>query len=211
MILFKQARNKTLIRDAKSTHYKNDISNNKNNPKKLWKILKELGATKTNTMKPRNIGLTMKGDINFNKKEVANHFNTYFTSIAKQLVSNLQPSHGLFNIDRVKAYYNKLGAQPNSFSLRKVEVEEVEKKLLQIDCSKGPGLDGLSPRFLHDAAAQIAPYISHIFNLSVETGVFPNDLKRAKIVPLFKKGNSHDPGNYRPVSILGTVSKIFER
>ena len=107
-ILYKQTRNKTqeLIRDAKSTHYKNDISNNKDNPKKLWKTLKELGAAKTNTVKPRSTGLTIKGVLNFNKKEVANYFNIYFTSIAEQLVSNLQPPYGFFNIDRVHSTIN---------------------------------------------------------------------------------------------------------
>ena len=99
MILFYINRLEIRLRDAKSTHYKNDISKNKDNPRKLWKTLTELGATKTNTKTPRNTGLKMNGVLNFNKKEVVNHFNTYFTSIPELLVSNLHPSSGLFSIE----------------------------------------------------------------------------------------------------------------
>ena len=50
-----------------------------------------------------------------------------------------------------------------------------------------------------------------MINKSIEKGIFPNELKIAKVTPIFKKGARSDPGNYRPISILPTISKIFER
>ena len=53
--------------------------------------------------------------------------------------------------------------------------------------------------------------IAHIINLSLITGVVPDDLKSARVVPLFKKSDKTETGNYRPVSILNIVSKVLER
>jgi hypothetical protein len=53
--------------------------------------------------------------------------------------------------------------------------------------------------------------LSKLFNISLETGVFPSAWKTAKVIPVFKKGNRTDPANYRPVALLSLVSKIMER
>jgi hypothetical protein len=57
----------------------------------------------------------------------------------------------------------------------------------------------------------IASPLSHIINLSIIQGVVPDDLKLARVVPLFKKNDKTDVGNYRPVSILSVISKVLER
>ena len=51
----------------------------------------------------------------------------------------------------------------------------------------------------------------HIFSLSLNTGIFPEQLKIAKITPIFKKGEKYILGNYRPISILPVISKVLER
>ena len=53
--------------------------------------------------------------------------------------------------------------------------------------------------------------ITHLINISIKEGIFPDDLKMAKITPIYKKGERSDPGNYRPISILPTLSKIIEK
>ena len=73
------------------------------------------------------------------------------------------------------------------------------------------GLDGVSSRFLKDSASIIADPLSHIINLSIIQGVVPDDFKSAKVVPIYKKNDKTDVGNYRPVSILSVVSKVIER
>ena len=75
---------------------------------------------------------------------------------------------------------------------------------------KATGLDGVSSRFLRDAAVLVEP-ISHMVNLSIITETVPRQFKQAKVIPLFKKGSTLDPGNYRPVSLLPVLSKILER
>ena len=61
------------------------------------------------------------------------------------------------------------------------------------------------------AANVIAPFIASLINKSITSGTFPNQLKCAKVYPIFKGGSKSDPSNYRPISILPTISKIFEK
>ena len=75
----------------------------------------------------------------------------------------------------------------------------------------GTGLDNLPARFLKDSVSVIVAPLTHIINLSINTGSVPDDLKMARVVPLHKKESKSDTGNYRPVSILSIASKVFER
>ena len=76
---------------------------------------------------------------------------------------------------------------------------------------KATGLDDLPSRFIRDGAEGIAYPISYIINLSLKTGVVPDEIKTVRVIPLYKKNSKLKPGNYRPVSILSTLSKILER
>ncbi|TLM24618.1 hypothetical protein FEC38_18930, partial [Acinetobacter baumannii] len=57
----------------------------------------------------------------------------------------------------------------------------------------------------------IAPHLASIFNDCIRCGVFPDLMKHSKVIPLFKSGSTDDPSNYRPISVLPTLSKIFEK
>ena len=73
------------------------------------------------------------------------------------------------------------------------------------------GVDGLSPRILKAAMKPLSILISRLINKSIDRGVFPDDLKVARVSPVFKSGDRTDPGNYRPISVLPAVSKLYER
>ena len=80
-----------------------------------------------------------------------------------------------------------------------------------MNASKSTGLDGLPARFIKDGAPVIKIPVTYIVNLSIDTGVVPDDMKSARLTPIYKKSSPLDVGNYRPVSILSVVSKILER
>ena len=77
--------------------------------------------------------------------------------------------------------------------------------------SKATGLDTISARLLRECADLIADPMCSIFNQSVRSGIFPQEWKCAKVIPLFKEGNHSDLNNYRPISIVPIVAKVFGR
>ena len=92
-----------------------------------------------------------------------------------------------------------------------VSEEFVENELMQLYPNKSTGLDGISPRFLRDGATVLKAPITHVINQSIQSGIVPDDLKTANVIPLFKKNNTTEACNYRPVSVLSSVSKILEK
>ena len=74
-----------------------------------------------------------------------------------------------------------------------------------------PCADGLSTKLLKKIAIEISKPMTHIFNLSLQNGIFPNKLKRSRTVPVFKSGDAHLCDNYRPIALLSSLSKIIEK
>lgn len=87
---------------------------------------------------------------------------------------------------------------------------DIEKKLKRIDKSKSTGPDNIPPIFLFHCANSLALPLSIIFNTSLNTGIFPKKWKEARIVPVFKNDSPNLIENYRPISIISTMSKVFE-
>ena len=142
---------------------------------------------------------------------MANTFNNFFTTIAENLVSKLPDISGGFGGSFIDNYYQNKGVKSNAFIFSPVSEDVISKLIGNLSIRKATGLDGLSARFLKDGESVISSPLSHIINLSLRLGCVPDEMKTARVIPLYKKKSKTDPGNYRPVSILTIVSKILER
>lgn len=80
-----------------------------------------------------------------------------------------------------------------------------------LEASNSTGLEGLGPRMVKLAAHSLSTSVDLIINKNIATGQFSSQMKLAKVLPFYKIGGKSDPSNYRPKSILPTVSKIFEK
>eukprot|EP00732_Lithocolla_globosa_P000923 Lithocolla_globosa_v1_NODE_367_length_4285_cov_70.186525.p1 type:complete len:635 gc:universal NODE_367_length_4285_cov_70.186525:1647-3551(+) len=172
-----------------------------------------LNKTHNKQVHPKQL-VVKRGDNNeiiTNQKEMANTFNTFFTTVAADLVKNIELEIAK---DKNKPitfaeYLDK--NKKTCFRFTRTDHKTVEKLLAKLDVTKAIGVDHIHTRTLVDSADIIAPYITYILNLCFKNGIFPQDLKPARVTPVYKKQNPFTVSNYRPVSILITLSKIFER
>ena len=99
----------------------------------------------------------------------------------------------------------------NTFSFRRLSRNEVLAALKEIDPHKATGHDMLPPRVLKMAAEPLATPLTTIFNQAIEENRWPSIWKRGEWIPIYKKGDPLDKVNYRPVTVLIAVDKIFEQ
>ena len=137
------------------------------------------------------------------RKDIADHFNKHFTQIGPDLAANL-PTSTTNPEDYLKRH-------STTFQLSEIKSSRVLKLLLKLDVSKATGLDQISNTILKLAGPVICNQLTDLFNLSVKSGVFPNDWKLAKVSPIHKTGERNDANNYRPISVLPTIARLFEK
>ncbi len=106
---------------------------------------------------------------------------------------------------------SNIPSPPNSLFFRPTDYEEVHKLCASLKAGKSPGYDDIKPDAVKAVKHLIAHPLVHIFNLSMSTGIVPDQFKLAKVIPIFKSGNSDVCNNYRPISVLPVFSKVFER
>ena len=134
---------------------------------------------------------------------MACNFNEFFTSIAKKTVENINPSP--------KSPVDLIRQSPSNFKFNNLTKMEVLAATKLLTNKKTPDHTGLSSNFLKQIISTIIDPLHHIFNLSFNTGVVPVQFKIAKVIPIFKSGDSSSMDNYRPISLLNTFSKILEK
>ena len=139
------------------------------------------------------------------KTDKANQFNLFFVNVGLDLASEINSNNKL-------PYTNYLRRNVNEIFRFQVQTQdEIMKILTSLRTKDSSGFDGISTKFLKFLApSQISP-LTLIINQSLVTGIFPTKLKTAKVTPLHKKGHSYLMTNYRPVSLLSAISKLFEK
>ena len=90
-------------------------------------------------------------------------------------------------------------------------MKEFNDLLNKTDPTKATGYDDIPPKLLKLGATELALTITNLFNQSTQKSHFPTALKKSKLSPLFKNEDSLITDNYRPLSTLSSVSKIFEK
>ena len=167
----------------------------------MWKAVNE--ACNRNSSSESIQCIMFDGVQHITSQSLASTMNSFFASIGRILESRIQT----FDLN-----LNSVSKHPLfQFELTELEQSFVLEQLLLLKANKAIVLDNISARLLKNSAHTIAPSVVKLLNLSIRTGQFPKLWKRAKITALFKSGDRTNASNYRPISILPTLSKILER
>ena len=194
----------TCIKQAENIYYRKIFDDNKASTYKIWqelnKILKPEKHSKHNDIQK----ILWHGNYITNNTEIANVMNSYFCNIGKDL-ANAQPSQG----DQYKIFL-KNRVQETIF-LNPVTEDELLSDIKKLNPRKSAGADDITPKLLVNTAEEIITPLCIIFNSAIGSATYPSEMKLAKVLALYKKKEKYLPENYRPISLLSCLDKLFEK
>ena len=202
---YKQYRNiyNKLIRTAKEHYWNNCFESSINDTKQTWKNINHL-LNRTENKNNFPEFFMHNGSVYRGMVDIACGFNNYFVNVGPNLAAAM-PSTDLSSVTLPRLNL------PNSFALTPTNPIEVATIIDKLKPKTSKGIDGISPKLAKSTNILIAEPLSYIANLSFRTGIFPDNMKIAKVIPIYKAKDNTNFQNYRPVSLLPAFSKIFER
>ena len=197
---FKVQRNlvKKLIRKAKKSFCKSVITNKKDT-RAIWKALSVLTSKKN-----KSTGIS---PININ----ADSLNKHFLNVSKSMIT--KSNSNKYEIPKILTHFcNIRNSEHEPLCIPLLTVHEVEKYIYSMKSKRSSGFDGISPKILKLSLPYIVVSLTHVYNLCIEHNTFPDKLKHATVIAIPKpKKDTSDINNYRPISLLSSLSKPLEK
>ena len=203
---YKQARNNvnSEIKSCKASYYNNFFSNNKGNTRETWRGINTILAKNSkNTSVPATLDGIDYNNSTTGPNDISNLFNDYFVEIGPNLAEKIQQSALNFS--------SFIKPAETTFELTDFKNSEIAKIIQTLPTKKASGLDGIPACLVKASVSVISESLTHIFNLSINQGVLPDDWKNARVTPVYKEGVKSTASTYRPISVLPVVAKILER
>ena len=188
------------IGEAKRLYYTRTFAIYKNNIKQTWTIIKDTLQRKSKCEIPNQffIGNRMLTD----SDEIANEFNNYFVNIGRLLSEQITSPH---------TSEEYLGDRPNvSFKFSPVSEDRIGNIIKHLKSKSSYGYDEISNNLIKHASNSLIKPLTLIVNQVLHTGIFPRQLKLSRVKPVHKSGEQSHFCNYRPISLLPSMSKVFE-
>ena len=204
--LYKKFRNKVVSETRKNRidYFNNYFNTHKNNMKKLWLGIRSIVNVSKNNNGIYISHLLQDGKDVDDPKNMANIFNNFFVNVSKKITSTI-PRTRKSPLD-----YLKQGNEKNLYLLA-ITPEEIEAIILSFQDGKAVGPYSIPIKLLKMISKQVSVPLCIIINDSFVSGIFPDNLKLAKVITLYKKDSKDNPTNYRPISLLSVFSKIIEK
>ena len=182
-------------RDLKRSFITKKLEESVGDSKKCWKLLSYI----TNRKKSN-----ASVEPSMMSQEKADKSNEFFATIGTKIQEELghQPD---------EATNENLEENLGNFQFAEENLTNVEKLINNIKIDVATGEDNIGAKLIKDSKSTIAPLLTKIINKCYKLNIFPECMKKAVIIPIHKKENPDEISNYRPISILPILSKIFER
>ena len=191
-----------VIKDAKVMYDRSQVEQNSHDPKKLWNLINQkLGKNKkqntpiTKIYHKNNQAVT-------DTKEIADTMNIFFSNIGQELSDKIQTPNN--------AQLKMPASNPKSIFLYPTDYHEITNIINNLKLKNG-GVDNINTKTIKTLATYIIEPLEYIFNLCIETSIWPDALKNAEIIPIYKSSNKNYPQNYRPISLISNLAKILEK
>ena len=189
------------IKLKKQEYFKTKFASHKSDIRSTWRCINSL----LGKVKSRECSLLKVQDNSISDPvQIADNFNNHFATAAAELANVLPVSKSHFS--------DYLGAQcKESMFVWPTSPFEIDAIIKELKPKLSAGFDEIPSKLLKSSPNNVLVALSHIFNLSLSTGRFIDEFKMAKVFPVFKKGDPHVLNNYRPISLLSSMSKILEK
>ena len=203
---YKKYRNKIteLSRISRQTYYQKYFEKNKKNSKRIWQGIHEIISSRKSKKDSSILTIIVDGNTITAPTEMAENFNNFFPSIGKNLQEKIPPTKKTFT-DYLKT--------PNleKFTIGLTSADEISDLTCSLDSSKSVGPCSIPTKILKIAREMVSLPLSELINNSISKGIFPDICKLIQVIPTFKNDSRLLCNNYRPISLLSNISKIFEK
>ena len=171
----------------------------------MWGLINEISGKKNDKTGVLDY-LTIDGVKDYNAKRICNRFAKYFASVGENFAAKIPTAS-----KSAHDYLKLLQTSQASLFLYPTDVKEVVALVSKLPNKSSSGHDNISNILLKKLIQHIAPVLVEVFKKSMTMGEFPTVMKLAEVVPLYKSKENFLETNYRPISLLTTISKILEK
>ena len=192
------------VKTTKASYYHNSFIQSEGNARRTWNTINNLMSRRQGDQIVKDVKVN---DISIcNSNEISNAFNEHFSTIGPRLAREIP-----LTSDEESIYLKNITENYNKFCFRPTTTSDVFTHLNKLSKTKATGLDNISARLIRECADIISGPLCDLFNKSLMSSIFPDDWKCARVTPLFKQCEPFDLNNYRPISVMPVVAKVFER
>ena len=195
---------KSNIRMAKQNHYYSLFEKYKYNIKNTWTNIKDLFHQFKDKIDFPNHFMVNGKEIT-DSNIIANKFCKYFTDVRPSLTKKIKM------LKNINVKYFLTGTHNCKFQCKKIDDISILRIINDLPNKSSTCFDDVIMRLIKAIKTETVPALKCIFNQSLNTGIFQEKLKIAKVIPIHKKGSLNDISNYHPISLLPSISKIFEK
>ena len=204
---YKEYRNalKSLIRKSKKQYLHEKCVQFKQDSRKLWQLVNKV-IGKTSNKRASIDCLKVNNILKYDPGSITKEFSEFFSTIGEKYANSMEN-----NSHEINNYLHKIENCPRTMYLTPTTIPEIKSLIKNLPPKTSSGCDDISNTLLKKLAPALLEPLTIIFNKSLIEGTFPERMKLADVVPLFKTKDQQLPTNYRPISMLLTISKLLEK
>ena len=207
---YKQIRNEVNaeMKTKRNRYFSQKLEDCHGDIRETWRVLNAAMGRKSKTTVINSLDVNSKTITD--PESIAEELNLHFSTIAEKVQAEAETNYNQVPNDKnIDHYLSFIPQKQAPFKFKQITPEMIINCMSKMKNSKS---GKIATRFVKDTILITAPMLATIFNKSTQCGTFPNNLKIGKVCPIYKgKGSKSDPDNYRPISVLSVIARLFEK